>query len=93
MSTASDTASAARESLERGADSPLRAERERQGLSRKELAELAGTNANALTGIKNGHHPPAVDIASRLAVALGVELESIFTLVECGCGQDSAERS
>jgi transcriptional regulator with XRE-family HTH domain len=87
MKTASEQAPAARESLERSADSPLRAERERQGLSRKELAALAGTNANALTGIENGHHPPAVDVASRLAVALGVELESIFTLVECGCGQ------
>jgi transcriptional regulator with XRE-family HTH domain len=86
MSTASDTAPAARGSLERGADSQLKAERVRQGLTRKELAARVGMSVNTLIGIENGHQRPAVDVAGSIAAALEVELSNIFELVECECG-------
>jgi transcriptional regulator with XRE-family HTH domain len=83
MKTASDQAPAARASLGRGADSALKAERVRQGLPRKELAERAAVNVSTLTGIENGHQRPKVDVASKLADALGVDLTSVFNLIEC----------
>jgi DNA-binding XRE family transcriptional regulator len=86
MKTASDTAPAARESVKRSADSPLRAERNRQGLTRKELAALAGSNESTLTGIENGHQRPSLAVAQRLATALGVAVADIFRLTECACG-------
>jgi DNA-binding XRE family transcriptional regulator len=87
MSTASEQAPAAQRSVERGADSPLKAERVRQGLTRRELAALAGVSKSTLAGIENGHHRPSVELAGRFAVALDVDLLGVFTLIDCECGK------
>jgi DNA-binding XRE family transcriptional regulator len=87
MQTASDTAPAARGTVESGVDSKLRAERERQGLARKELAARAAMSANTLTGIENGHQRPSIPVAATLAKALRVAMTDLFTIVECECGE------
>lgn len=86
MKTASETAPAAQESLESGADSPLKAQRLRRELTRRDLAALADISVSALTGIENGHQRPSLTTAQRLADCLAVDLEDVFRVTDCACG-------
>lgn len=51
----------------------------RQGISQAELAERAGVTRQSLGAIEAGRHSPSVDAALRLAAALGVAVENLFT--------------
>ena len=68
--------------------SPLKVERVRQGLTRKELAARAESSASTLTGIENGHQRPSLETAERFAAVLGVPVADVFSLTKCGCGCD-----
>ena len=58
-------------------------------LSVQELADRAGMKRGAVSRIIHGHHSPNVDTVERIAEALQVPIESIFTdnkkLVSSAC--------
>lgn len=60
-----------------------------QSLSVQELADRAGMKRGAVSRIIHGHHSPNVDTVERIAEALQVPIESIFTdnkkLVSSAC--------
>jgi putative transcriptional regulator len=86
MRTASETAPAAGGSLGRGANDPIRARRQAQGVTRRELAARVGASKSALAGIENGHHRPSLELARRIADALEADVAELFELRECACG-------
>lgn len=47
-------------------------------ISQKKLADLAGITRQALHAIENGRSAPGLEVALRLAEALGCKLERIF---------------
>jgi len=55
----------------------LRAER---GMSRKELAELAGVHYQTIGYLERGEYSPSLVLALRIAAALGVPLDAVFSL-------------
>jgi len=55
----------------------LRAER---GISRKELAELAGVHYQTIGYLERGEYSPSLVLALRIAAALGVPLDAVFSL-------------
>jgi putative transcriptional regulator len=55
----------------------LRAER---GMSRKELAELAGVHYQTIGYLERGEYSPSLVLALRIAEALGVPLDAVFSL-------------
>ncbi len=60
-------------------------------MSREELAEKVGRTKSAISGIENGHHRPSLELAERLAHALGRELAEVFSLCKCECRDDCDE--
>lgn len=57
---------------------PLRAARERAGLSQADLARAAGVSRQLISAVEGGRHAPAVDTAIRIARALGASVEDLF---------------
>lgn len=57
----------------------LRAERHRQGLSLRGLAERVGVSASMISQVENGRVRPSVSTLYALTTALGISLESVFT--------------
>ena len=55
----------------------LRAER---GMSRKELAELAGVHYQTIGYLERGEYSPSLVLALRIAAALAVPLDAVFSL-------------
>jgi putative transcriptional regulator len=55
----------------------LRAER---GISRKELAELAGVHYQTIGYLERGEYSPSLVLALRIAAALAVPLDAVFSL-------------
>ena len=62
--------------------STLRAARLARGLSQESLARMVGLSSQGLRAIEAGRAVPATDIALRLARALGLSVEQIFSLPE-----------
>lgn len=58
----------------------LAAERERQGVSQKQLAELTGTTQSAISELESGiTRDPRMSTIEKIAEALGVDLTWTFT--------------
>jgi transcriptional regulator with XRE-family HTH domain len=66
----------------------LRAERERRGVSLRQLARDVGISASALSQIETGRSRPSVTTLYALVSALGLSLDALFT--EEGAGRDGA---
>jgi ribosome-binding protein aMBF1 (putative translation factor) len=49
-----------------------------QGLSQKELADRIGTKQSAISRLENGSYNPSIDFLSKLAHALGKEIQVKF---------------
>jgi DNA-binding XRE family transcriptional regulator len=49
-----------------------------QGLSQKDLAEIIGTKQSAISRLENGSYNPSIDFLSKLAHALGKEIQVKF---------------
>lgn len=58
--------------------SQIIAERTRQNLSRKELAEKIGTKQACISRLENGNLNPSLEFLIKLAIALGKKLEIKF---------------
>jgi putative molybdopterin biosynthesis protein len=63
-------------------ESPLRAQRERLGLSQLALAESVGLSRQSLSAIEAGRSQPSVGVALRLAAALECRVEDLFIAPE-----------
>lgn len=61
-----------------GLSNRLRARRESRGLSQKELGDRAELSRQSVGAIEAGRAIPAVDVALRLAQALGCTVEALF---------------
>jgi transcriptional regulator with XRE-family HTH domain len=55
-----------------------RAERERQGLSREQLAVQLGRSVSLVTQLDRGYHQPSLDKAARFAAALGRRVDDFL---------------
>ncbi len=60
-------------------DNQVRARREARGLSQQALAQAAGLTRQSIGAIEAGRATPAVDVAIRVARALGCPVEALFT--------------
>jgi transcriptional regulator with XRE-family HTH domain len=49
--------------------------REAQGLTQSQLAKVAGTHPDSIVKLENGTRQPSLELAYRLAKALGVSLD------------------
>ncbi|UNC93537.1 helix-turn-helix transcriptional regulator [Candidatus Contubernalis alkaliaceticus] len=49
-----------------------------QGLSQKELAEKIGTKQSAISRLESGEYNPSIELLSKIAHALGKELQVKF---------------
>ncbi|HEX6989630.1 MAG TPA: substrate-binding domain-containing protein [Bacillota bacterium] len=63
-------------------DTTLRSARIEAGLSQAELAAQAGISRQAVSAIETGRASPTIEVALRLARALGCPVDSLFRLVE-----------
>jgi len=54
--------------------------RQEKGLSRKELAETVSVNPQTIGYLERGDYRPTVELALKLAQALGVSVETLFAL-------------
>ena len=55
-------------------------ERARRGLTQADLAVLAGITRRSINAIETGRMVPSVFLALKIARALGVSVDSIFSL-------------
>lgn len=58
----------------------LKEQRCARSLTQAELAELAGTSRKSINAIEMGHMVPSTVLALKLARALGVTVEALFSL-------------
>lgn len=63
-------------------DNQVRARREARGLTQQALAEAVGLTRQSVGAIEAGRATPAVDVAIRVARALGCPVEALFTAAE-----------
>lgn len=56
----------------------IRENRERLGITQHELAEQSGVPRSTIAEIEEGIRTPGVDVAIKLADALGVQVEDLF---------------
>jgi putative transcriptional regulator len=56
----------------------VRATREAQGLTLRQLHQMTGISMGLLSGIENGKHVPNVKYAQRLAFALRTTVDVLF---------------
>jgi putative transcriptional regulator len=61
-------------------DNELRAHREKAGLTQAELAEKVGVTRKTVNTVERGHFVPSTVLALRLAIALEVPVEDLFSL-------------
>ena len=52
--------------------------RTERGLSRQDLAEAADVNVQTIGFIERGDYSPSLELAFKLAIALGVGIEQVF---------------
>jgi putative transcriptional regulator len=58
----------------------MKVERAKRDLTQAELAELAGVTRKSINAIEMGHMVPSTILALKLAKALGVTVEELFSL-------------
>jgi putative transcriptional regulator len=58
----------------------LKVQRAMRNLTQADLAELAGITRKSINAIEMGHMVPSIILSIKLARALGVTLETLFTL-------------
>ena len=63
-----------------GLRNTLKVQRAMRDLTQADLAELAGVTRKSVNAIETGHMTPSVLLALKLARALGVSVETIFSL-------------
>jgi putative transcriptional regulator len=61
-------------------DNTLKQHRARQGLTQEQLAERVGVTRKTINTVENGHFIPSTLLALKLARALGVRVEELFSL-------------
>jgi putative transcriptional regulator len=52
---------------------------ERSEMTQQDLAERVGVTRQTINAIEAGKYSPSLEVAFRIAVALGVRLEEVFT--------------
>jgi putative transcriptional regulator len=52
---------------------------ERNEMTQQDLAELVGVTRQTINAIEAGKYSPSLEVAFRIAVALDVRLEEVFT--------------
>lgn len=57
----------------------LRAMRIQHGLSQEALAEAIGSTQECISRYENGERKPSIDIAARIARALGCKVDDLLT--------------
>jgi putative transcriptional regulator len=65
---------------ENGLRNTLKVQRAMRDLTQADLASLAGVTRKSINAIETGNMVPSVLLALRIANALGVTVETIFTL-------------
>jgi putative transcriptional regulator len=65
---------------ENGLRNTLKVQRAMRDLTQADLASLAGVTRKSVNAIETGNMVPSVLLALRIANALGVTVETIFTL-------------
>jgi putative transcriptional regulator len=65
---------------ENGLRNTLKVQRAMRDLTQADLAALAGVTRKSVNAIETGHMVPSVVLALRIANALGVTIETIFSL-------------
>ena len=65
---------------ENGLRNTLKVQRAMRDLTQADLASLAGVTRKSVNAIETGHMVPSVVLALRIANALGVTVDAIFTL-------------
>jgi putative transcriptional regulator len=58
----------------------MKVERARRDLTQADLAELAGVTRKSINAIEMGHMVPSTILALKLAKALGVTVEELFSI-------------
>lgn len=58
----------------------LKLQRALRGLTQAELAEMAGITRKSINAIEAGHMVPSTILALKLAKALGVTVEELFSI-------------
>jgi putative transcriptional regulator len=58
----------------------MKVERAKRDLTQAALAELAGVTRKSINAIEMGHMVPSVVLALKLAKALGVSVEELFSI-------------
>jgi len=65
---------------ENGLRNTLKVQRAMRDLTQADLASLAGVTRKSVNAIETGNMVPSIVLALRIANALGVTVETIFTL-------------
>lgn len=60
----------------------LEERRRAAGLNQEQLAVMAGTTASTISRLERGHRAPQLETIGKLASALNVPIESLFTTEE-----------
>lgn len=58
----------------------MKLERARRDLTQAELADLAGVTRKSINAIETGNMVPSIILALKLAQALGMKVDDLFTL-------------
>ena len=58
--------------------SRLRVLRAERGLTQEQLSAAIGVSRQAINALETERHDPSLDIAYRIAAALGLEVEEVF---------------
>jgi len=69
---------------ENGLRNTLKVQRAMRDLTQADLASLAGVTRKSVNAIETGNMVPSIVLALRIANALGVTVETIFTLEHAG---------
>lgn len=67
------------------AASPVRERRKKWRITQAELAAQVGVSRQTIIAVEQGNYAPSVYLALRIARALGVTVEALFTI---GTGED-----
>jgi putative transcriptional regulator len=63
---------------------------ERDEMTQQDLAERVGVTRQTINAIELGKYSPSLEVAFRIAAALGVRLEEVFTYRAEGTGGSSS---
>ena len=60
---------------------------ERNEMTQQELAERVGVTRQTINAIEAGKYSPSLEVAFRIAVALGARIEEVFTYDGAAAGE------